>query len=304
MWMILAALVLSTSAPTPIVVAPAESLMVTGAGRGEVVVLLPGLSGSAFAYRATTPPLRAAGLRTLVIEPLGVGMSSRPPKADYSLAAQARRVAVVLDTLGAERAIVVAHGLSASVAYRLALLRPDLVRGIVSIEGGPHEGPGSPSLRLALRFAPLLEKIGGKGFLRGQFRRGLVHASYDPGWVTEAVVRGYGVGGERDPQGMLKALRAMAEARETDSLQARLGAIRCPVELLVGRPAHSGGVSDEEIAILRRSLPRFTLVQVERAGHFIQEEQLPAVVASVLRLRDATSPAVTPPAASPTAPRR
>lgn len=290
MWMILAALVLHTSAPTAIAVAPAESLMVTAAGRGDSVVLLPGLSGSSFGYRAVAPPLRVAGMRTFAIEPLGVGMSSRPADADYSLSAQARRLAVVLDTLGVHDAVVVGHGLAATVAYRLALARPDLVRAIVSIEGGPHEGPGSPSLRAALRLAPLLTKIGGRGFLRGQLKRGLVNASHDPGWVTDAIVRGYAAGAERDPQGTLRALRAMAEARDPDPLRPRLAGIRCPVELLIGRPEHSGGVSEEEIAVLRGSLPRFAVVEVPASGHFIQEERPDAVVASVLRVRDAGAP--------------
>ena len=53
-----------------------------------------------------------------------------------SLTAQAERVATVMDGLGASGAIVVAHGAMAGMAMRLALRRPDLVGGIVSLEGG------------------------------------------------------------------------------------------------------------------------------------------------------------------------
>ena len=45
---------------------------------------------------------------------------SRPPEADYSLTAQADRIAVVLDVLGLEPAVVVAHAVGASMALRLA----------------------------------------------------------------------------------------------------------------------------------------------------------------------------------------
>jgi pimeloyl-ACP methyl ester carboxylesterase len=77
-------------------VAPLESLRVTTAGAGETVVLVPGLFGSAFGYRHLLELLPAAGFRVVVIEPLGIGRSSRPERANYSLTAQADRLAAVL----------------------------------------------------------------------------------------------------------------------------------------------------------------------------------------------------------------
>jgi pimeloyl-ACP methyl ester carboxylesterase len=52
------------------------------------------------------PLLHAAGYRTIVIEPLGVGSSARPEGANYSLTAQAARIAVVLDALHVHNAIL------------------------------------------------------------------------------------------------------------------------------------------------------------------------------------------------------
>src|SRR3989449_3857050 len=72
-------------------VAPTESLSVETAGRGAPLVLIPGLFGSAFGFRKLVPLLVGAGYRTIVIEPLGVGASARPEKANYSLTAQADR---------------------------------------------------------------------------------------------------------------------------------------------------------------------------------------------------------------------
>src|SRR2546425_12363974 len=90
-----------------VVLSPAESLQVTvaGAAAGKPVVLVPGLFGSAFTYRNVIPRLTAAGYRAIVIEPLGVGGSGRPERADYSLTAQADRLAATLDRLGGARAI-------------------------------------------------------------------------------------------------------------------------------------------------------------------------------------------------------
>src|SRR5881628_1172402 len=157
MWLLALMVLADTAQRFPLVLPRAESLQVTVAGPegAAAVVLIPGLFGSAFTYRNVIPRLTAAGYRAIVIEPLGVGGSGRPERADYSLTAQADRLAATLDRLGVARAMVVAHSTSASMAYRLAYRRPDLVRGIVSIEGGPVEvlatsgmRPGPPRVRL------------------------------------------------------------------------------------------------------------------------------------------------------------
>src|SRR5256885_10866216 len=98
---------------------PAESVAVTVTGTGDPVVLVPGLFGSAFGYRKLIPLLTDAGYRAIVVEPLAIGTSARPEQADYSLTAQADRIAAALDQLGVRRAIVIAHSLGASMAYRM-----------------------------------------------------------------------------------------------------------------------------------------------------------------------------------------
>ncbi len=78
MWL-LALLLLTDSTAVPqslmVAVAPTESLSVELTGRGDPVVLIPGLFGSAFGFRKLVPLLVTAGYRTIVIEPLGVGAS-------------------------------------------------------------------------------------------------------------------------------------------------------------------------------------------------------------------------------------
>src|SRR5438445_12199900 len=87
-------------------VSPQESVAVTvaGAGAGEPVVLVPGLFGSAFGYRHLIPLLVGAGYRAIVFEPLGVGTSARPERADYSLSVPAERLATGLGTARGKRA--------------------------------------------------------------------------------------------------------------------------------------------------------------------------------------------------------
>src|SRR5512144_1140883 len=94
-----------------IAVAPAESLQVAALGPagGASVVIIPGLISPAYAFRKVMPPLAEAGVRSVVVEPLGVGRSGRPGEADYSHSAQARRVAAIMDSLGIRHAVVMGH---------------------------------------------------------------------------------------------------------------------------------------------------------------------------------------------------
>src|SRR6476661_6937970 len=73
------------------------------------VVLVPGLLGAAFTFRNLAPALSEAGHRVIIIEPLGIGGSSRPKDADYSLESQATRLGRALDTLGISNATFVCH---------------------------------------------------------------------------------------------------------------------------------------------------------------------------------------------------
>src|SRR5256885_10171032 len=130
MWLVALLVVADSSHAFPRVLPGAESgqVAVAGAETGAPVVLTPGLFGAAFAYRKVIPRLTEAGYRAIVIEPLGVGNSGRPEHADYSLTAQADRIAGALDQLGVTWAGIVAPATSASVPHRLAIPRPDLGR--------------------------------------------------------------------------------------------------------------------------------------------------------------------------------
>ncbi|HEX4573830.1 MAG TPA: alpha/beta hydrolase [Gemmatimonadales bacterium] len=272
-------------------VARAESLSVETAGTGEPVVLVPGLFGSAFGFRKLVPLLTTAGYRTIVIEPLGIGASARPEKANYSLTAQADRLGAVLDSLHVRDALLIAHSIGGSEAFRLAYRRPDLVRGLVSIEGGPTEAAITPSFRRALRFAPWIKLFGGIKLIRRKIRGLLLDSSGDSTWVTDEVVSGYTASAARNLDATLKAYLAMAKAREPDKLEPHLAEIRCPVRLMVGGARHDGAVQDAEVPLLGRALRAFAVDSIAGAGHFIQEEQPAAVAAAVARLRASVTPA-------------
>ncbi len=265
--------------------APAESLSLEIAGEGDAVVLVPALAASACTYGKLVSRLHAVGYRTVVIEPLGVGKSSRPGGADYSLTAQADRIAAVLDTLKESHVVLVAHSISASVALRLAYRRPDLVRALVDLDGGPVESAATPTVRWALRFAPLLRVLGGRGLLRHRFVSGLRACSGDASWVTDAQVDCYAAAVDADPGRALNAFAAMAWAREPQRLADNLHLIQVPVLLIHGGAASKrAGIRAEQIEALRSQLPQLVVETLPGVGHYVHEEQPDSVAAAIDRL--------------------
>jgi len=284
MWL-LAALLIADSTVTLTVTLPNEEYVsVTIAGEGQPVVLLPGLFGSAYGYRRLTPLLTEAGYRVLIVEPLGIGASARPRHADYSLTAQADRVAAALDTLGIDHAIVVGHGLSASIALRIALRRPELAAGVVLLDGGLAEAAASPGLRRAMVFAPLIRIFGGKGIIQHKIYRQMIAASADTSWVTPDVIDGYTQDAARDLGKTLDALKGMVEAKEPQLLTPRLGEIACPVRLVAGGAEHEYALPPDEIVSMHEGLSAFVIDSVPGVGYFAFEEQPAAVVGSVRRV--------------------
>jgi pimeloyl-ACP methyl ester carboxylesterase len=289
----LAAILIVTPSPagagdTSVTVAPGERLHVEVSGTGTPVVLVPGLLGSAFGFRKLTDPLVAAGYRVVVVEPLGIGSSAKPEAADYSLTAQADRIAAVLAALDLDQAVVVAHSVSASMALRLAARHPERVKAVVSLDGGPTEAAATPGFRRAMRFSFLIKLFGGTRRIEGIVQSTLADRSADPRWVTDDVVAGYMSAGARDLGGTLTALRQIAKAKEPEPLRPRLSEVRCPVRLVVGTAAHEGGISAAEIALLQERLPRFSIDRVADAGHFVFEEK-PEAVVTAIRSADASA---------------
>lgn len=269
-------------------VAPGETLRTTSVGVGEPLVLIPGLFGAAYGFRAIIPSLVAQGYRCIVVEPLGYGWSSHPKRADYSFSAQTDRVGEALDSLGIARALFVAQSSGASIAFRLAVARPELVRGLLSIGGGPTESAATPGMRKAFRLGGFVTKLAmDESKLRHDVRREIVRNSGDTSWVTAAVIRQYTAGPAADLSGSIDAFQQMSKSKERESLAARLHEIESPVRLLVGAVAHPAEVPHEERELLRDRLADFSADSIAGSGQYIQEEQPEAVVAAVARLREA-----------------
>jgi pimeloyl-ACP methyl ester carboxylesterase len=266
-------------------VAQGETLRTTSMGRGKPVVLIPGLFGGAYSYRKITGPLVAQGYQAIVVEPLGYGASSHPKKADYSLDAQTERVERTLEQMGIRRALLVAHANGSGIGFRLAVERPDLVRGLLSIDGGPAETATTPELRRVFALGAFPVKlILDPARARYELKDELASSSGDRSWVTDEVVRKYSATQIRDLDGSIDALSQMATAKEKRSLAERLQQCAVPVVLLVGTSPHRAMVSPGERDLLQHRVRRVEIRDIPGAGRYIQEEKPQVVLEAVAKL--------------------
>ena len=135
---------------------PALALVNTGAG--PPVVLLHGLCGSHRCWRPVAERL-APHHHVIVPDLLGFGASPRPP-AGYAADDHAAAVAECALRAGLSApAVVAGHSAGAVVALRLAVLRPELVAGVVCF--GPPFYPTRAAGRRRLRRLGTLSRVFG-----------------------------------------------------------------------------------------------------------------------------------------------
>ena len=275
----------SEATTTHVVVAPAETLAVTMSGTGSPIVIIPGLLGGAYGFRKVVPQLDALHDRVIIIDPLGTGGSSRPRDADYSMQAQAARVAAALDSLHIHRALIVGQAAGVPIAFRLGLLRPEQVSGIVAVNGSASEKFSSGGLRMALRLAPIIKLFGGEKRAQNKVVNGLRESSADPSWVTNDVVNAYTAPYKQDFTTTLRVLSAVSSAKEPFVLLPRLHELHMPLLLVLGEGAEKPAVKADELAAMRTAMPAMRVQAFANVGHFIQEERPDLLVQAVNSLQ-------------------
>ena len=103
-------------------------------GDGHPVVLLHGLASTCRIWDFVAPIL-ARDFSVIAVDQRGHGDSGKPDQG-YDFASVSSDVAALLAGRGIERPVVVGHSWGADVALELAAARPELVRGIVFVDGG------------------------------------------------------------------------------------------------------------------------------------------------------------------------
>ena len=109
-------------------------------GDGPPIVLIHGWPETKYSWRHQLPALAAAGYRAIAIDCRGYGGSSKPePIADYALELVVDDVVALLDALELPEAVVVGHDWGSIIAWTLAVLHPDRLRAVASLNV-PYRG--------------------------------------------------------------------------------------------------------------------------------------------------------------------
>jgi pimeloyl-ACP methyl ester carboxylesterase len=112
-----------------------------GPAGGPVVLLLHGLGEGRRSWPAVAKPLAADGWRTWAVDMRGHGDSGRP--GTYAYEAMRDDVLGLIDALGQDRVVIVAHSMGTVPASLVAMDRPGAVARLV-LEEGPLPFPAEP----------------------------------------------------------------------------------------------------------------------------------------------------------------
>jgi len=244
-------------------------------GRGLPVVGLHGLTASYVNFVGIAE--RLAGRCPLFAVDLRGRGDSDKPEGPYGIAQHARDVAAAMRALDLGPSVIVGHSMGAFISTALAAQNPELVAGLIMIDGGylldMPVGVGAEQVldaMLAQRITQLRETYTSREAYR-EFWRGRPHfpPEHWSSW-TEAFLN-YEVDGEPpnlQPKASEAAVRAdVAESFQKAEIAERLKSVRVPVLLL---RATSGFTPDQPPL-----LPDLVLEQMRACLPGLEEETIP-----------------------------
>jgi pimeloyl-ACP methyl ester carboxylesterase len=257
----------------------------TGPAGAPPVLLIHGALANLRELAGPLAPL-AADYRLIAYDRPGLGFSQRLRGAE-TLAAQARAAAGVLAAAGAGPALIVGHSLGCAVALRLALDRPDLVRGMVLIAPATHPYPGPNAWWARLAAAPIVGPlfcgliVPLVGPLAG---RGGVASNFAPAPAPKQYWREAGVGLAFRPDAFRASARDVVATRREFAAQAPLyGDILAPA-IVVASDRDRVASTRTHARPLAFDLAAGELVTAPGAGHMPHRLRADLVLAAVRRV--------------------
>jgi pimeloyl-ACP methyl ester carboxylesterase len=198
-----------------------------GGGPGTPVVFQHGLCGDARQTAEVFPPLPA--FRRLTLECRGHGRSEAGDPTALTIATFADDVAAVIEALGSGAVVVGGISMGVAIALRLAVRRPDLVRGLVLARPAwvTRAAPDNmrPNAEVGRLLATLPPAAAREAFLRGPTARRLAeHAPDNLASLTTFF--------DREPLAVTAALLQAIAADGPGASEREVGAIRVPTLVL------------------------------------------------------------------------
>lgn len=248
-------------------------------GRKSPVIAIHGLTASFVSFAGVADRLN--GRRPLFALDLRGRGDSDKPEGPYGMAQHARDVSVAMQTLGLGPCVIVGHSMGAFVATALAEQNPELVSGIIMIDGGyvpdlPVGVDASQMLdaTLALRIAQLSRTYDSRGAFLDFWRS---QPNFPPdewnSWI--AAFLDYEVAGDTtvQPKASASGVRLdVAEAFKKDEIVGRLRSLRVPVLLLRAEkglePNQPPIFPDSMMQSFRECIPEMKEEMISGTTHF------------------------------------
>ena len=259
-------------------------------GSGRPIVLLHGLASTCHIWDLVAPRL-ARDLRVAALDQRGHGQSAQVDEG-YDFATVLGDAAAFIAALGWERPIIAGHSWGADVALELAVTRPELVGGLIFVDGGTIDISGRPGWTLAQAREEMAPPIF-TGFTPAMMRERVESSGRfgpdAPAATTEAVLANFHVRAD----GTIAAnLRRENHLRIIDALwDHRPGElypqVQCATLLLPARQATADAHErrfrrEESIARAESLLPRSRTVWMEDSIHDVPLQR-PELVAGTIR---------------------
>ncbi|HVB23634.1 MAG TPA: alpha/beta hydrolase [Ktedonobacteraceae bacterium] len=143
-------------------------------GTGPLVLLLHGFPELWYSWEKQMTALAEAGYHAVAPDMRGYGQTDRPTKSEqYTQLHLVGDIIGLLGVPGEQQAVVAGHDWGASVAWNLALLRPDRVRGVIGLSV-PYSPRGRASMLTVMR------SVLGNGFYMSYFQQpGIAEAEFE-----------------------------------------------------------------------------------------------------------------------------
>jgi lipase len=249
-------------------------------GCGAPVVGIHGLTASYLTFAGIGD--RLAGRRSLFAVDLRGRGDSEKPDGPYGMTQHARDVAAAMRALGLGPSIIAGHSMGAFVATALAVEAPELVAGLIMIDGGyvPDLPVGVDPEQaldklLEQRITQLRHYYPSREFYREFWRSQPHFPSIDWGPWVEAFLD-YELGGESprmQPKASEKAVRAdLAEGARKAEIRARLCEVRVPTLLVRAEAGLAPGqpplFPDPVVKQIRDCLPEIAEQVIPGTTHY------------------------------------
>jgi pimeloyl-ACP methyl ester carboxylesterase len=250
-------------------------------GAGEPLVLVHGTPFSSYVWRRIARAL-APRYEVHLYDLLGYGQSEKRVGQDVSLGVPNEVFAALLDHWQLSLPQVIAHDFGGATAIRAHLLNGCDYRKLLLIDPVAIRPWGSPFVQHVRAHEDAF--AGMPGYLQDAILRAYIRGAVQPP-MTDAQLDPYLAPwqGEVGQPAFYRQIAQM-DLRYTDEVEARIGAIRCPIMLLWGE--EDAWLPLAQGRRLASMLPDCTFRTVPEAGHLVPEDAPEAITAAALTFFD------------------